>query len=161
MSLMNKLSSETQIFLDKARKKKKKIVFTNGCFDIMHVGHLAYLNEARAQGDLLIVGLNSDGSVKRLKGDDRPINCESDRKVFLLNLRSVDCVEIFDQDTPLELIKLLRPDVLVKGGDWKIGQIVGGDLVQSYGGSVKSLSFLDGYSTTNLINDIQKKIRSI
>lgn len=134
----------------------KKIVFTNGCFDILHRGHVAYLNEARKLGDWLVVGLNSDASVKRLKGPERPINNQDDRRFVLQNLRCVDQVEIFDEDTPLELIKRIKPLVLVKGGDWQVDQIVGGREVLSWRGEVLSLSFLDGYSTTAVI----KKIRS-
>lgn len=152
---MEKLSPETITFLDKI--KGKKLVFTNGCFDILHLGHVEYLNEAKAQGDYLIVAINSDESVRKLKGPDRPINNEDDRKKMLLNLKAVDCVEIFTEQTPLEIIKLIKPDVLVKGGDWKIDQIVGSDFVIANGGEVKSLMFKDGYSTSNLIKAVQGK----
>lgn len=150
---MRALSAATRDLLDRA--KNKKIVFTNGCFDILHKGHVAYLNEARRLGDFLIVGLNSDASVKRLKGPTRPINNEGDRLFVMSHLRAVDGVEIFEEDTPLELIKLIRPMVLVKGGDWKVDQIVGGREVLSWGGEVLSLSFVDGYSTTSVIKKIQ------
>ena len=133
----------------------KKIVFTNGCFDILHRGHVAYLNEARKLGDALIVGLNADESVKRLKGPERPINKEDDRLFVMKNLKCVDAVEIFTEDTPLELIKAVRPMVLVKGGDWSVDQIVGGREVIGWGGEVLSLSFVDGYSTTSVIKKIQ------
>ncbi|MCB0341302.1 MAG: D-glycero-beta-D-manno-heptose 1-phosphate adenylyltransferase [Bdellovibrionales bacterium] len=129
----------------------KKLVFTNGCFDILHVGHVRYLQEAKAQGDLLFVGVNSDASVKRLKGSSRPIQNEQDRAEILLALSSVDYVSIFDEDTPEQLIHVVKPDVLVKGGDWSIDQIVGAPFVQSYGGTVKSLQFVDGRSTTKII----------
>lgn len=152
---MEKLSLDTIEFLKK--NKGKKIVFTNGCFDILHLGHVEYLNEAKAQGDLLIVGLNSDKSVRELKGEDRPINNEQDRSAMLLNLKAVDCVQIFTEQTPLEIIKLIKPDVLVKGGDWKPEQIVGSDFVISNGGTVKSLMFKHGYSTSNLIEAVQGK----
>lgn len=152
---METLSADTVEFL--ARNKGKKIVFTNGCFDILHLGHVEYLNEARAQGDALIIGLNSDLSVKKLKGEDRPINNEEDRKNMLLNLKAVDCVQIFTEETPLEIIKLIKPDVLVKGGDWKPEQIVGSDFVIANGGVVKSLMFKRGYSTSNLIQAVQGK----
>lgn len=152
---MTKLSEETKAFLEKV--KGKKLVFTNGCFDILHSGHVMYLNEAKAQGDYLIVGLNSDASVQRLKGPERPINKELDRKYVLENLKSVDCVQIFEEDTPLEIIKQINPSMLVKGGDWKIEQIVGSDFVLSQGGEVKSLSFKDGYSTSKIIKDAQGK----
>lgn len=135
----------------------KKIVFTNGCFDILHLGHVEYLNEAKSLGDKLVVAINSDSSVKRLKGEDRPVNNENDRASMLLNLKAVDCVVIFDEDTPLEMIKLISPDLLVKGGDWKINQIVGSDFVIQNGGEVKSLTFKDGYSTSNIIKTLQGK----
>lgn len=132
----------------------KKIVFTNGCFDILHRGHVAYLEEAKKLGDLLVIGLNSDASVKRLKGEERPINNEVDRQFVMSRLKSVDFVEIFPEDTPLNLISKIKPQVLVKGGDWKIDQIVGGKEVVSWGGDVFSLNFVNGYSTTSLINKI-------
>jgi rfaE bifunctional protein nucleotidyltransferase chain/domain len=134
----------------------KKIVFTNGCFDILHRGHVTYLAEAKKLGDLLVIGLNSDASVKRLKGPDRPINNEDDRKYVLSQLKSVDFVEIFTEDTPLNLILTIKPKVLVKGGDWKIDQIVGGQEVIAIGGDVFSLNFVDGYSTTSVIQKIQE-----
>lgn len=134
----------------------KKIVFTNGCFDIVHRGHVSYLNEARKLGDLLVLGLNSDASIKRLKGEERPINSEVDRKFLLENLRSIDFVEIFDTDTPLDLIEFITPTVLVKGGDWKPEQIVGSEHVLKKGGKVLSLNFIDGYSTTNIISKINQ-----
>ncbi|MBH47599.1 MAG: D-glycero-beta-D-manno-heptose 1-phosphate adenylyltransferase [Halobacteriovorax sp.] len=140
--------------INKARAKKK-IVFTNGCFDILHPGHVAYLNEAKALGDILVIGLNSDSSVKRLKGPDRPVNQEQDRKFMLLNLKAVDHVVIFEEDTPYELIKLLAPDTLVKGGDWRPDQIVGSDIVLAAGGEVLSLKFIEGHSTSTLISKVQ------
>lgn len=150
---MEVLSKETINFLEK--NKGKKIVFTNGCFDILHLGHVEYLNEAKAQGDVLIVAINSDASVRELKGPDRPINNEHDRMQMLLNLKAVDCVQIFTEQTPLEIIKLIKPNVLVKGGDWKPEQIVGSDFVLKNGGVVKSLLFKKGYSTSNLIQAVQ------
>lgn len=148
-------SKELEEFLQK--NKDKKIVFTNGCFDILHRGHVTYLAEARKLGDLLVLGLNSDASVKRLKGPERPINNEEDRKYVMSQLKSIDFVEIFTEDTPLELIKKISPKILVKGGDWKIDQIVGGKEVQASGGNVYSLKFVDGYSTTALIHKIQEQ----
>lgn len=145
-------TKELNKFIEK--NKDKKIVFTNGCFDILHKGHVAYLNEAKKCGDVLIVGLNSDASVKRLKGEERPINNEEDRKFVLENLKSVDFVEIFIEDTPLNLIKTITPNYLVKGGDWTVDQIVGSDHVISNGGEVYSLNFVDGYSTTGIIKKI-------
>src|SRR6478735_9433553 len=138
-----------------AKNEGKRIVFTNGCFDIIHKGHVTYLNEAKKLGDLLVVGLNSDASVKRLKGPERPINNELDRQYVMSQLKPVDFVEIFTEDTPLNLILKIQPKVLVKGGDWKIEQIVGGKEVIANGGDVFSLHFVDGYSTTSIIHKIQ------
>jgi rfaE bifunctional protein nucleotidyltransferase chain/domain len=132
-------------------RRDQKIVFTNGCFDLLHVGHIRYLEEAKKLGNLLFVGINSDQSVKKLKGPSRPIQSEQDRAEILSSLRCVDFVSIFDEETPLNLIKIVKPNLLVKGGDWKIEQIVGSDFVQSYGGQVFSLSFVNGKSTTSLI----------
>ena len=146
---MNKALSQ---FLES--HQDKKIVFTNGCFDILHRGHVTYLNEAKNQGDILVLGLNSDASVKRLKGESRPINNEQDRKFVLENLKCIDYVEIFEEDTPLNLILEVKPDILVKGGDWKPEDIVGGKEVISWGGDVRSLNFVDNYSTTNVIEKI-------
>ena len=134
----------------------KKIVFTNGCFDIIHRGHVTYLNEAKALGDILIVGINTDASVKKLKGDSRPINTELDRKFVLENLKAVDFVELFSEDTPLNLILKIRPHILVKGGDWKPENIVGSKEVFGWGGFVHSLSLVAGKSTTALIDKIHK-----
>ena len=135
-------------------RAQKKVVFTNGCFDILHIGHVTYLEEARSCGDILVVGVNSDASVKRLKGPERPIQNEADRSRILAALKSVSYTTLFTEDTPLKLIEAVKPDVLVKGGDWSIDQIVGSDVVLSYGGEVKSLSFVDGRSTTNIVNKI-------
>ena len=138
-----------------AQNEGKRIVFTNGCFDILHRGHVTYLAEARKLGDLLVVGVNSDASVKRLKGPERPINNEQDRSYVLSQLKSVDFTEIFTEDTPLNLILKVKPKILVKGGDWKIDQIVGAKEVIANGGDVFSLNFVDGYSTTSIIHKIQ------
>lgn len=138
-----------------AQNEGKRIVFTNGCFDILHRGHVTYLAEARKLGDILVVGVNSDASVKRLKGSERPINNEKDRAYVLSQLKSVDFTEIFTEDTPLNLILRVKPKILVKGGDWKIDQIVGAKEVISNGGDVFSLNFVDGYSTTSIIQKIQ------
>ena len=138
------------------KRDGKKIVFTNGVFDIIHRGHIAYLNEAKALGDFLIVGLNADASVKRLKGDSRPVNKENDRKFVMENLKAVDEVIIFTEDTPLNLISKIIPDILVKGGDWKEDQIVGSDIVKQNGGKVFSLKFVNDYSTTGIIEKILK-----
>lgn len=152
---MTNLSKSAQLFLEK--NKGKKIVFTNGCFDILHSGHVLYLNEAKKQGDVLFLGLNSDNSVRRLKGENRPINKEEDRKYVLENLKAVDFVEIFEEDTPYNLINEVQPDVLVKGGDWAVESIVGHDIVLAKGGEVKSLIFKDGYSTSGIIKSVQGK----
>jgi len=152
---VDSLSQETLEFLK--NNKSKKIVFTNGCFDILHLGHIEYLNEAKAQGDVLIIGLNSDSSIKTIKGSDRPINNQNDRMAMLLNLKAVDCVQIFSEETPETIIKLIKPNVLVKGGDWKPEQILGSDFVLANGGEVKSLLFKEGYSTSNIIRSIQGK----
>ena len=133
----------------------QRIVFTNGCFDLLHYGHLHYLAEAKDLGDKLIIGVNSDASVSRLKGPHRPIKDETTRLHLLAAMICVDAVVLFEEDTPLELIKALLPDVLVKGGDWQPHQIVGADVVLEKGGKVKSLPFIEGYSTTNY----EKKIK--
>lgn len=135
----------------------KKIVFTNGCFDILHYGHVMYLDQAKSCGDVLIVGLNSDDSVSRLKGPSRPVNGQFERAIVLCALEAVDYVVLFQEDTPYELISLIVPDILVKGGDWKADQIVGSDIVLKNGGQVKSLLFQDGYSTTNIIEKINEE----
>ena len=134
----------------------KKIVFTNGCFDILHSGHVQMLNEAKSLGSYLIVGLNSDESIRRLKGKERPINGEEDRKFVLENLMAVDEVIIFSEDTPFRLISKIKPDVLVKGGDWSIDKIIGADIVLINGGEVKSLAFKEGYSTSSIIEKVSK-----
>jgi rfaE bifunctional protein nucleotidyltransferase chain/domain len=133
-----------------------KIVFTNGCFDILHVGHIRLLNDAKKLGDILVVGINSDFSIKKLKGKDRPINIESDRKIILESLKAVDFVFIFEEDTPLNLIKKIKPNILVKGGDYSESNIVGSDFVKNNGGEVKTLSFHYGYSSSKYINQIKK-----
>lgn len=138
-------------------RKNKKIVFTNGCFDILHVGHVRYLQQAKTLGDILVVALNTDNSVQKLKGPSRPIQNESDRCEILSQLKSVDMVTLFDQPTPLEIIKIVKPDFLVKGGDWAPEKIVGYDFVKSYGGKVLSLNFIDGKSTTQIIEKSQLK----
>ena len=141
---------ELNIILDDFRKNKKIIVFTNGCFDILHRGHVEYLQKARELGDLLILGLNSDSSVKRLKGNSRPINNEIDRAIVLSALECITYISIFDEDTPLELIKIVKPDILVKGGDYKIEDVVG----REYSKETVLIDFVDGYSTTNIIKKI-------
>ena len=143
--------------LSALRKQSKKIVFTNGCFDIIHAGHISYLNEAKTLGDILIVGLNSDKSVRRLKGDDRPIVSEQDRAYVLANLKPVDYVVMFDEDTPYELIREIRPDVLVKGADYKGKSIAGSGSVESSGGKTVLINFIEGKSTSEIIKKIKSK----
>ena len=135
--------------------KGKKIVFTNGCFDILHRGHVTYLNQARDLGDLLIVGINSDESVKRLKGPERPVNMLEDRAYVLSALKSVDYVIPFEEDTPLNLINLIMPDILVKGGDYTIDRIIGAQEVLANGGKVEIIPFVPGKSTSAIIDTIK------
>lgn len=136
---------------DELRTSEQKIVFTNGVFDILHAGHVMYLEASRNLGDVLVLGLNSDDSVRRLKGPDRPLNTELDRATVLAGLRSVDHVVIFSDDTPLAVIETLLPDVLVKGGDYTRQTIVGADVVEANGGIVKTIPLLEGRSTTSII----------
>ena len=143
--------------IQKEREKGKKIVFTNGCFDIIHAGHVDYLEKAKSLGDFLVVGLNSDESVKRLKGPTRPINPVEQRKKVLQALKPVDLVIVFEEDTPERLIKEIKPDVLVKGGDWKIENIVGADFVMSYGGKVYTIDFVYDTSTTKIIEKVKNE----
>lgn len=139
-------------WVETQRKQGKKIVFTNGCFDILHAGHVSILEFSRGKGDVLIVGLNSDASVKRLKGPARPVNLQADRALVLAALESVSAVCIFEEDTPYELIQQVRPDVLVKGGDYKPGEIVG----REFAGKVVRFKLLQGRSTTNIIKKVSK-----
>jgi glycerol-3-phosphate cytidylyltransferase len=141
---------------DKLKSEGKTIVFTNGCFDILHSGHVFYLQKAKQQGDILILGLNSDASVRRLKGEKRPVNSENDRAIVISELKSIDYVIIFEEDTPLEIISLIVPNKLVKGGDYKKEDVVGKDIVESNGGEVVIIPFVDGKSTTNIINRINE-----
>ena len=144
--------------INRIKAERKKIVFTNGCFDLLHVGHIRYLAQAKKLGDFLIIGLNSDSSVKELKGEDRPINSFEDRATLLSAIESVDLVIMFEEQTPENLIKDIVPDILVKGGDYNIEDIVGYQTVMQNGGQVKTLSFYDGYSSTNYINKIKKTL---
>ncbi|MFC1666657.1 D-glycero-beta-D-manno-heptose 1-phosphate adenylyltransferase [Candidatus Omnitrophota bacterium] len=156
--LYNKIKNLPELTkaLKNLKVRNKTIVFTNGCFDILHVGHVSYLTKAKSMGDVLVVGLNSDSCTRKLKGKKRPIVSQKNRAKILSALSAVDFIVIFDSLTPYKLIKTLRPDVLVKGGDWKIKTIVGADFVRSYGGLVKSLPYKEGFSTKGLI----KKIKS-
>jgi D-beta-D-heptose 7-phosphate kinase/D-beta-D-heptose 1-phosphate adenosyltransferase len=142
---------ELKTKIDEAKAAGKKVVFTNGCFDIIHLGHVRYLRDAKALGDVLVIGLNSDKSVSRIK-PGRPINPEGHRAEILSSLEMVDYVTLFDEETPYELIKLLKPDVLVKGGDWKKEDIVGSDIAKE----TRSLPYVRGISTTKLIEKIKK-----
>jgi len=139
------------------RFKVMKIVFTNGCFDILHRGHVEYLAKASQEGDILIVGLNSDESVSRLKGKDRPIQDIHSRSMLLAAFQFIHAVVVFNEDTPYELIKLIQPDMLIKGGDYTIDKIVGSDIITNKGGLVKTIPFIEGYSTTKILDKLQIK----
>ncbi len=143
--------------IDDLRKKGLSIAFTNGCFDLLHRGHVHYLEKAKECADILVLGLNSDGSVKRLKGADRPFVNEDDRAYVLSRLEVVDVVCIFNEDTPVDLIKILKPDYLIKGGDYSLDQVVGREIVEKYGGKVLTIPIVKGKSTTNLIDKIYSK----
>lgn len=147
------LDTITKLVLEQ-KLNSKKIVFTNGCFDIIHSGHIHYLTEAKKLGDVLIVGLNTDDSVRRLKGNNRPINNQFYRAIVLSALKPVDFVVFFDEDTPINLIQLINPDVLVKGADYKIEEIVGSDYVLRNGGEVVTIKFIHDISTTEIINKL-------
>ncbi|MDK2977354.1 MAG: D-glycero-beta-D-manno-heptose 1-phosphate adenylyltransferase [Bacteroidales bacterium] len=136
--------------------KNQKIVFTNGCFDILHRGHVEYLAQAANFGDILIIGLNTDDSVRKLKGDSRPVQDQYARALLLASLHFVNAVIYFDEDTPYELIKRVQPDILIKGSDYHIEDIVGYDVVQKKGGQVKTIDFIPGYSTTSIIEKLKK-----
>lgn len=154
-SFEQKLCSPSD-FVTRVASLPRPLVFTNGCFDVLHRGHVSYLAQARNLGAALVVGVNSDASVKRLgKGDDRPLNNEDDRMAVLAALQAVALVVVFDEDTPLNLIVACRPDVLAKGGDWKPEDIVGGSEVLGWGGKVRSIPFLHQRSTTALLNKIR------
>ena len=142
--------------ISRFRKKRKKIVFTNGCFDILHIGHIRYLTRARALGDMLVIGLNTDKSVRALKGAGRPLVPEKERAEILSALECVDFVTFFSESTPERLIRAVRPDVLVKGGDWKKEKIAGAAFVESSGGKVFSLPFVPGHSTTEFLVKIKR-----
>lgn len=145
-------------FSEKAHElHQQKIVFTNGCFDVLHFGHVRYLLEAKKLGDILVVGLNSDDSVRRLKGPSRPINGEKERAFVLAALSFVDYVVLFEEDTPENLIKAVRPDVLVKGGDYALDQIVGADFVTQNGGTVTTIPFVEGFSSSQIIEQLKTK----
>jgi D-glycero-beta-D-manno-heptose 1-phosphate adenylyltransferase len=156
---MNGLLTKRELpsVLATVRRSKKQIVFTNGVFDILHRGHVDYLAKAKSLGQILIVGLNTDASVHRIKGPTRPIQKQTDRAAVLLALKAVDFVVLFNEDTPAKLIERVRPDVLVKGADYKIHEIVGADFVRSYGGKVRRIRLVSGRSTTHIINKLNQK----
>ncbi|NMB83161.1 MAG: D-glycero-beta-D-manno-heptose 1-phosphate adenylyltransferase [Ignavibacteria bacterium] len=156
---MNYLNSIDELIAirNELKKGNKKVVFTNGCFDILHAGHVDYLTKAKSFGDVLIVALNSDSSVTRIKGHKRPIVPLNERAFIISNLKAVDFVTSFEEDTPYETIKKLVPDILVKGADWKIDDIVGKDIVESAGGKVETIEFVNYQSTTNIIKTILER----
>lgn len=141
----------------KLKARKKRIVFTNGCFDIVHIGHVKYLEKASHFGDILIVGINSDRSIKNIKGPKRPIVEQSDRARVIAGLGCVDYVSVFDEATPIKLIKAIKPDVLVKGADWELNKMVGADYIKSYGGKAVSIPLVKGRSTSNIIRRIASR----
>jgi rfaE bifunctional protein nucleotidyltransferase chain/domain len=145
---------EIKSLIKKNKDENKKVVFTNGVFDLVHAGHVDYLIKAKAMGDILIVGLNSDSSVKRIKGEKRPLINQTERAFLLSNLKPVDFVVIFDEDNPLELIKELIPDILVKGADWSLEKIIGSDVVLENGGEVRNIQFINEQSTSKIISTI-------
>ena len=147
-----KVLSEEELLYILRHKGDKKVVFTNGCFDLLHKGHVSYLQKASELGDILVLGLNSDASVKRLKGEGRPINSQEDRASVLSALEAIDYIVIFDEDTPEKLIESIKPDVLVKGADYKKENVVGADFVEKHGGSVVLIDYIAGYSTTGIID---------
>jgi D-beta-D-heptose 7-phosphate kinase/D-beta-D-heptose 1-phosphate adenosyltransferase len=154
----NKIISreEAARWVRECQGRSLKVVFTNGCFDLLHPGHVAYLEEARSLGNALLVAVNTDASVRRLqKGDGRPVNSESDRARVLAGLAAVDRVVLFDEDTPLEILTALQPDVLVKGGDYSLEEVVGREIVLARGGQVRVLPFQTGYSTTRLLERLR------
>ncbi len=146
-------------FINKLRQDQAvTITFTNGCFDLLHRGHVEYLEKAKAAGNFLFVGVNSDASVQRLKGVGRPLMTADDRAYILSRLRAVDAVSIFEQDTPLELIRMVKPDILIKGGDYRVEDIVGREFVESYGGIVRTVPLVPGRSTTDILEKIKKQL---
>lgn len=157
--IQSKITDEEELkyTLSHYRFKGQEIVFTNGCFDLLHRGHVEYLLEASELGDVMIVGLNSDNSVRKLKGPGRPLQDENSRALILASLSFVDHIILFDEDTPINLIKFVQPDILVKGGDYDPEEIVGSDVVMARGGKVKVIRYIPGFSTTGLI----EKLRSV
>ena len=152
-----KSNKEIKEIREQLKKQNKKVVFTNGCFDLIHSGHIDYLVKAKEMGDVLILALNTDESIKRIKGDKRPILKQDERAFIVSNLKPVDYVTFFNEDTPAEIISELIPDVLVKGADWSIDKIIGRDIVESNGGEVKTIKFVNDQSTSNIIKIIKER----
>ncbi len=150
-----KTKPEAKAIVDSWKKQGLKVVFTNGCFDILHLGHVDYLEKARSLGDKLVLGLNTDDSVSRFKGPSRPIQDENSRAHILASLQFIDLVVFFNEDTPLDLISTLIPQILVKGSDYLAENIVGADVVKKHGGVVKTIEFVPGYSTTKIVEKIK------
>ncbi|MCP4352431.1 MAG: D-glycero-beta-D-manno-heptose 1-phosphate adenylyltransferase [Desulfobacterales bacterium] len=153
---MNKISDLDNLVqnLNTIRKPGKRIVFTNGCFDILHAGHVRYLTEAKSKGDILVVGLNSDKSVRIIKGEKRPVVCQDQRAEVLAGLWCVDCITVFDEPDPLKLIQTIKPDIIVKGADWAEEDIIGADFVKANGGKVERISVVPDISTSRIIQNI-------
>ncbi|MGK9476610.1 D-glycero-beta-D-manno-heptose 1-phosphate adenylyltransferase [Melioribacter sp. OK-6-Me] len=158
---MNIILSHEELLLIRKQlaMQGKKVVFTNGCFDIIHAGHVDYLIKAKQLGDILIVAINSDESVRRIKGEKRPILNQKERTFIVSNLKPVDFVTVFEEDTPYEIIKKIVPDILVKGADWSKDKIVGADIVESNGGKVETIEFVNIQSTSNIINTILERYK--
>lgn len=158
---MSNIKSRTEIKLirEQLKQQNKKVVFTNGCFDLIHSGHVDYLVKAKEMGDVLILALNSDSSIRSIKGDKRPILKQDERAFIVSNLKPVDYVTFFNEDTPAEIISELVPDVLVKGGDWAIEKIVGREIVEVNGGEVKTINFVNDQSTSNIIKIIKERYK--
>ncbi|RCH56426.1 D-glycero-beta-D-manno-heptose 1-phosphate adenylyltransferase [Mucilaginibacter hurinus] len=158
-TLLSKIctADEAKTLVSSWKKQGKKVVFTNGVFDLLHIGHITYMAKAAGEGDKLIIGLNSDSSVKRIKGETRPVNDQSSRAAILAALFFVDAIVIFEDDTPLDIISNLLPDVLIKGADYAIENIVGGKEVIANGGQVKTITFVEGYSSTSIIEKIKNQ----
>ena len=155
-----KTLDEIMILRKQFKNENKKVVFTNGVFDLIHAGHVDYLVKAKSLGDVLIVGMNSDASVKRIKGNSRPILAEKERAFIISNLKPVDFVTIFEEDTPANLIQNIIPDVLVKGADWSLDKIVGREIVEAAGGEVKAIQFVNDQSTSKIIKSILEKYKA-
>ena len=155
-----KSRAEIKLIREQLKRQNKKVVFTNGCFDLIHSGHVDYLVKAKQMGDVLILALNTDPSVKRIKGNNRPILMQDERAFIVSNFKPVDYVTFFEEDTPAEIIKELIPDILVKGADWAIDKIVGREVVEANGGEVKTIKFVSNQSTSNIINIIKERYKN-